>query len=460
MRMMLMLLGTCWLLGGAFMVFQYYREKEYKADLLDTRLQMHNSRILNDLQRGEKIEDIVGRINAPAENLRVTLIGRDGGVIYDSRQLALHSNHNSRPEVKAARASGTGRAIARMSESDEQSYFYSALACDGGLVIRSAAPYGHTLAEFLAVDRTILWIMGGMTLAITLLGLIVTRRVSVSIRELSRFAERAGRGERIYSGQSFPRDELGDIAANIVRLYVERDEQHRAAMRAEKDKARLKKELTNNINHELKTPVASILVSLDLLTDHPDLPAEKREEIIGRVRGDAERLNSLLRDVSVLTRLEEAPDMIEKKRLDLKALVEEVAEDARRRTDMRIITEIAPLEIEGDRRLLESIFRNLTENAIAYSGGTELHITGDSEGRFRLWDNGRGIAPEHLPHIFERFYRVDTGRSRDTGGTGLGLSIVRNAVAFHGGEIKVRSVKGLFFEFTLPPATGAPGSDT
>ena len=104
----------------------------------------------------------------------------------------------------------------------------------------------------------------------------------------------------------------------------------------------------------------------------------------------------------------------------------------------------------GDRSLLESIFRNLVDNAIAYSEGTEIHITADADGHFRLWDNGRGISAEHLPHIFERFYRVDSGRARSDGGTGLGLSIVRNAVTVHGGTIKAFSSNGLLFHFNLP----------
>ncbi|MCH5328989.1 MAG: two-component sensor histidine kinase, partial [Coprobacter sp.] len=118
-------------------------------------------------------------------------------------------------------------------------------------------------------------------------------------------------------------------------------------------------------------------------------------------------------------------------------------------TALRIGLDIPELTIRGNRILLESIFRNLIDNAIAYSGATEMRISADSEGRFTVSDNGCGIAPEHLPHIFERFYRVDKGRSRAAGGTGLGLSIVRNAVALHGGDIRAESAGGLTFRFGL-----------
>lgn len=449
LRILLLLLGSCWLLSGTFMVFQYHRERDYKTGMMNTRLQMHNARLLDDLRKGEPIGDIVGRISSPTENLRVTLIGRDGKVIYDSSGATPTSDHNTRPEVRAARVKGEGYAIERVSEEDNTTYFYSALSGDDGMVIRSAAPYTHTLVEFLAIDRTILFIMGGLTLIISIIGLLATQKITVSIRQLNQFAEKAGNGDRIYEGYSFPHDELGSIAANIVKIYVQRDQQHRETIRLEQDKARLKKQLTNNINHELKTPVASILVSLDLLHDHPDLPEAKRRELLARIRGNADRLSALLKDVSTITRMEDGQGMIDKKRIDLTALINDIADEARPRTEMQIDVNIPRLWINGDRMLLESIFHNLIDNAIAYSEGSEIHITADDAGNFKVWDNGKGIDARHLPHIFERFYRIDDGRARSAGGTGLGLSIVKNAVAVHGGSIRAVSTKGLLFEFSL-----------
>lgn len=449
LRILLLLLGSCWLLAGTFMVFQYHRERDYKTGMMNTRLQMHNARLLDDLRKGESIGNIVSRISSPTENLRVTLIGRDGKVTYDSSGSTPTSDHNTRPEVRAARVKGEGYAIERVSEEDNTTYFYSALSGDDGMVIRSAAPYTHSLVEFLAIDRTILFIMGGLTLIISIIGLLATHKITVSIRQLNQFAEKAGNGDRIYEGYSFPHDELGSIAANIVKIYVQRDQQHRETIRLEQDKARLKKQLTNNINHELKTPVASILVSLDLLDDHPDLPEAKRRELLARIRGNADRLSALLKDVSTITRMEDGRGMIDKKRIDLTALINEIADETRPRTEIAILVNVPRLWINGDRMLLESIFHNLIDNAIAYSGGSEIHISADDSGNFKVWDNGKGIDARHLPHIFERFYRVDDGRSRSAGGTGLGLSIVKNAVAVHGGSIRAVSTKGLLFEFSL-----------
>lgn len=448
-RVLLTVLALCWILVGTAMVFQYRREKEFKAQLLDTRLQMHNDRIVDDLRQGESIDSIVRRIGVPVEHLRVTLIDRKGNVVYDNTSPHPTANHNTRPEVIEARANGTGHAVARLSQSDDINYFYSARLADNGMVVRSAAPYTHSLTDFLKADSTMLWIMVALTLAMSLVGFIVTRKISLSITRLNDFAHKAERGERIYSDEAFPNDELGSIAGNIVKLYVQREQQHRQALRNEQDKIRLKKQLTNNINHELKTPVASILLCLDLLHDHPELTPEQKEEFMDKIRHNAQRLNSLLKDVSTITRMDEGADVIEKTETDLTALIREIVEESRLRTNMKITLDIPDLSITGNRPLLESIFRNLIDNAIAYSGASEMIISADPEGNFTVSDNGCGIAPEHLPHIFERFYRIDSGRSRAAGGTGLGLSIVRNAVAIHGGSIKPFSINGLAYKFKL-----------
>ena len=168
-----------------------------------------------------------------------------------------------------------------------------------------------------------------------------------------------------------------------------------------------------------------------------------------KIRVNARRLHALLKDVSTITRMDEGASLIKKEETDLSGLVRDIVEEERLRTDMAISLDIPGLTIFGNRILLESIFRNLIDNAIAYSGASEMRIVADTEGNFTISDNGCGIASEHLPHIFERFYRVDKGRSRAAGGTGLGLSIVRNAVAIHGGDIKAESIGGLTYTFQL-----------
>ena len=449
-RVLLLVLTMSWLLVGTFMVFQYRREKAFKEQLLDCELQMHNRRILDDIARGMPVDSIIDHIGSPLDNLRISLIDNDGNVIFDNNDSTPFpsGDHNSRPEVIEARKSGIGHSVSRYSVSDNCSYFYSAMRGDDGIVIRSAAPYTHSLQEVLKADSSILWIMIAFAIVLSLASYVASHKISLSIRRLNLFAEKAEKGERIYNDEAFPHDELGSIASHIVRLYIQRDEQHREALRQEKDKIRLKKQLTNNINHELKTPVASILVCLELLRDHPEmLPEEKKRELNDRIFANAQRLNSLLKDVAAITRMDEGEEMIEKAPVDLAELVNDVVAEERLRTSMNITVDMPQLKISGNRQLLESIFRNLIDNAISYSGGSEIVIKADSEGNFTVSDNGCGVPDEHLPHIFERFYRIDKGRSRAAGGTGLGLSIVRNAVGIHGSDISVTNNGGLQFRF-------------
>lgn len=451
-RVLLLVLTMSWLLVGTFMVFQYRREKAFKEQLLDCELQMHNRRILDDIARGMPVDSIIDHIGSPLDNLRISLIDNDGNVIFDNNDSTPFpsGDHNSRPEVIEARKSGIGHSVSRYSVSDNCSYFYSAMRGDDGIVIRSAAPYTHSLQEVLKADSSILWIMIAFAIVLSLASYVASHKISLSIRRLNLFAEKAEKGERIYNDEAFPHDELGSIASHIVRLYIQRDEQHREALRQEKDKIRLKKQLTNNINHELKTPVASILVCLELLRDHPEmLPEEKKRELNDRIFANAQRLNSLLKDVAAITRMDEGEEMIEKAPVDLAELVNDVVAEERLRTSMNITVDMPQLKISGNRQLLESIFRNLIDNAISYSGGSEIIIKADSEGNFTVSDNGCGVPDEHLPHIFERFYRIDKGRSRAAGGTGLGLSIVRNAVGIHGSDISVINNGGLQFRFRL-----------
>ena len=155
--------------------------------------------------------------------------------------------------------------------------------------------------------------------------------------------------------------------------------------------------------------------------------------------------------------MDEASQLIQKERVVLNDLIAEVTADMELKpADQRLRVNIdfpQQVEIVGSPSLLASIFRNLADNAAAYSGGRDIFIRllsdTPEECTVSFADNGIGIGEEHLPHIFERFYRIDKGRSRKQGGTGLGLAIVKNAVAIHGGTITARERGGLEFVFTL-----------
>ncbi len=166
-----------------------------------------------------------------------------------------------------------------------------------------------------------------------------------------------------------------------------------------------------------------------------------------------------MHDISIITRISEASNQIAVEKVNINSIIEEIKEDISvypPEKQMRLNISVPEgVIINGNLGLIESIFRNLVDNSMSYSGGRDIFISLKSETsdyyEFEFSDNGIGVEEEHLERLFERFYRIDTGRSRKLGGTGLGLAIVKNAVLFHKGTIKVENKKsgGLKYTFTL-----------
>ena len=293
-----------------------------------------------------------------------------------------------------------------------------------------------------------------------------TRRIGKTIERLNRFADKAKNGEAFDENVPFPNDELGLISNHIIQLYAQwqqtikdRDIAYEATLREEQEKMRIKRQLTNNINHELKTPVASIQVCLETLLSGINLSEDKRQELIERCYTNNERLRRLLTDVSLITRMEDGSALIGKEEVVVNDILCEIAIELAVMPDeerMTLHTDFNErVVINGNLSLIGSIFRNLVENAITYSEGKNIYISlianDDKECAIRFEDDGVGVADKQLTRLFERFYRVDKGRSRQKGGTGLGLAIVKHAVQFHGGTIIAsnRPNGGLRFDFTL-----------
>ena len=228
----------------------------------------------------------------------------------------------------------------------------------------------------------------------------------------------------------------------------------------QEEESRMKRQLTQNVSHELKTPVSSIQGYLETILSNPDLSPDKRQFFLERCYSQSTRLTGLLRDISVLNRLDEASEMFDLTEVNITKLIAEIQKECSQDMEEKHITSeiILPGDptVFGNNSLLYSIFRNLYDNAIAYAG-ENIRITVNCYKEdpkyyyFSFSDNGVGIPEEHMNRIFERFYRVDKGRSRKIGGTGLGLSIVKNGVNFHKGQISAKSSpgKGVTFFFTL-----------
>jgi two-component system OmpR family sensor kinase/two-component system phosphate regulon sensor histidine kinase PhoR len=221
----------------------------------------------------------------------------------------------------------------------------------------------------------------------------------------------------------------------------------------------LKQEMTANIAHELRTPVASLRGYLETL-NNCEMDASKQKQFLERAFQQAIRLSNLIDDVSIISKIEEAPSQFVVEKLNLAMLVDEVRIDLSDKLAAAHIAFISSipenLVLVGNYTLLYSIFRNLADNSVSYAGrNIEIHIAQYAEDEhyyyFSYYDTGTGVREEHLGRLFERFYRVSEGRTRDTGGSGLGLSIVKNAILFHKGDIQVKNRigGGLEFLFTL-----------
>ncbi len=415
-RLFLFFLGFLWSIILCFIGFQYAREKQFKQEFLSAQLQLYNRNLIYQVEEGLSFEDYIASHEMPFDHLRISVISLNGSVVYDNMiPLDSLNNHRHRPEIEQAFKKGQGYHIGRQSQSDGRLYFYSATKGKRAIV-RTAIPYSNDLKEMLRADWTFLAIMVSISLFVSILAFFASRQLGKTLEKLNRL----------------------------------RDEQERN---------KLKRQLTNNINHELKTPVASIQVCLETLLSGIELSDAKKMELLERCYMNTARLRTLLQDVSLITRMEEGTHMMPKEPVLLNTIIREISAELELlpENEKMVLNSNFKEEVivNGNLQLIGSIFRNLTENAIAYSGGRNIYINllenSADECRISFEDDGRGVDTEKLHRLFERFYRIDKGRSRQVGGTGLGLSIVKHAVQFHGGTITVSNRKGggLRFEFTL-----------
>jgi signal transduction histidine kinase len=447
------------LFTAGIVIFEGQRVRRHKTAVLEERLDAYaeeiggatypsakangNESAEYSSHRGLKPSDFPGApdglnylITLMPNDLRVTLIDTNGTVVFDNeQQIDSMDNHANRPEIAAALKTGRGTSI-RLSETLHREFLYYARAfanSDAGTnanrVVRVALPYDIEVRTLLKPDNTFLYFV----VALFVVGLIFI----------------------LYLGRYF--------GAAVKRL---REHEAREKTR------RLKHEMTGNIAHELRTPVTSIRGFLEIVLGN-ELDDNRRRQYLERAYAQTQTLSALISDMSLLARIDEKQGAFEFAAIDASSLLEKVRSDVSRGLTEKNITLTvafpAGLTLLGNESLLYSVFRNLTDNVISHAGeGVEIRVAAQIvEGenspstpgrptrvaRVTFSDNGRGIEdPNHLERIFERFYRVNEGRTRDTGGSGLGLSIVKNTVALHGGTISVQSntPRGLKFTFILP----------
>ena len=549
--------------------FQYHRERSFRKELLETRLQSYADLVANSIESNGISSDstqIKNIMRILPTDLRLTVITRQGQVRYESSKIQEEKldDHANRPEVHQALTHAEGCDI-RVSRTTGLTYFYYAKSF-GGFVVRVALPYTEMVQNFMKADNLYLW----FALLVFGLMLIILIRISdhfgKAVVGLRHFIQSADRGLVDYKHIHFPHTELGDIGQSIMSKYQQlemtgrqiaaererlvrhfhyfeegiaifsaerkkvyanpkfmqyintilehptpdinalwKEDSFEPAVefldisaeervsteeapvfrftiatggnyfmvqlliyndggfemtladitRAEKNKL-LKQQMSNNITHELRTPVSSIRGYIETLLSCQTLSKDKQIHFLERAHAQVVRLTDLIRDVALISKTEEAPETMPRENIDLCCIINDINEELKTpltNANITLYNKVATHTcINGNYSLVYSIFRNLTENSIRYAGnGTAITIECYNEDAeylyFRYFDTGTGVPAEHLPRLFERFYRVTEGRTRDCGGTGLGLSIVRNAVLFHAGTISVKNRKGGGLEF-------------
>ena len=368
---------------------------------------------------------------------RLTLIGQDGQVLYDSEHTdeATLENHKNRPEVRQAVNLGEGQDV-RRSDTLEQEMFYYALRLDDGTILRVARSMDSVL-------RTALEVLPGMTI---IAGIMLAFALALSRWQVRRLIR--------------PINELklddpleNEIYEEITPLLRRIDEQNK-----EKDAiANMRKEFSANVSHELKTPLTSISGYAEIMKNGMVRP-EDMKKFSERIYNEASRLITLVEDIIKLSKLDEGEIEVEKEDVDLyemtREIVSRLAPQAQARK-VRVEVTGESVIYHGIRQVLDEMIYNICENAIKYNkegGSLSVWVGATLQGKkVIVTDTGIGIPKDQQERIFERFYRVDKSHSKETGGTGLGLSIVKHGAMIHDAQIHVESEvgKGTKMEITF-----------
>lgn len=454
-RLFFPLAALLWFTIAAMVAIQYNREKNYRGDIIKQQLEFINNRIVFAHERGGRITPFMEFIQEYFE-----LSG------YAEIRVSIYNTTSN----QLIYAIGEPIKLNKTGTDKRPNFYYSEQKSnDGSILVYTAMPYSISLSEALAPDREMWIIILIFAIAITIIAFIYTLFLSKNVKLLHKFAKQAATETSLNINYQFPKDELGEVSQQIVNLFnskakaiEESEKEHKVALAAIEEKSQMKRELTNNINHELKTPVGIIKGYVDTIAEDPGMPDSTRIHFISKTQEQITRLCNLLNDISMITRLSEASSAIPTEKLNFHDIVYTIVDDVKESgaiNSMEISFDI-PLNclIMGNATLLNSTILNLIKNSVAYSHGTMMRLETIGENdkfyTFRYYDNGNGVEEEHIPYLFERFYRIDAGRSRKAGGTGLGLPIVKNTILTHGGKITVRNRPqgGLEFTFTLPKA--------
>lgn len=367
-------------------------------------------------------------LSTDIEELRVTWIDSDGTVLYDNDAAAgILGNHADRPEIREAFEHGVGESI-RQSDTMNKNTFYYALLLDNGTILRVSSDAVSIWSVFFTSMPMILLIIFLIILVCVVLSHMLTRQLIKPIETMAEHIED--------TGIEPPYRELVPFA-NMIR------KQHTDILSA----AKARQDFSANVSHELKTPLTAISGYAELI-DSGMAEAEQQAHFVQEIRKNANRLLSLINDIIRLSELDRSEKEPAFEILDLFEVVSDCMDVLRvnaqkRQVSLHISGE--PCTIRGNREMIRELTENLVQNAIRYNrenGEVWITVSHTDGPELSVRDNGIGIPKEEQKRVFERFYRVDKSRSKETGGTGLGLAIVKHIVDLHDAKIVLDSKVG------------------
>lgn len=403
-KLWLWFVGLFLLFGTFVIAVVMLDEHNYKKAILKAKLESYANVLAVSADSLETVDFL-------PPNIRLTFMNTDGSVSFDSYESADSlSNHLMRPEVKDCLSGTEGYSI-RLSETSDKMFFYYAKRYND-LIARLALPYEVDVRNFFRPNWIVISLLMILFAVLTLLV-------------------------------------IGVVQWNGRKMAIEEEGRTKA----------LKHEMTGNISHELKTPVSSVRGYLETIINNPDLDENRKQLFIERSYLQTIRLSDLIRDIALITKMEEQPEQFKKDVVDVNQLVDLVFDefsDEFKNQNITVENSVPKdLQVVGNYSLLYALFRNLVENSVRYAGeGTTIVVKYNFKQKhvhFTYYDTGKGVANSELEKIFERFYRVQDEKLHKAEGSGLGLSIVRNAVDFHGGTICASQHQGggLQFDFDI-----------
>ncbi len=404
-------------------IYFYLFDKQVKKDLRNTAQTLQETGVFN---KSAKIPDI------SVENMRITWIDTDGTVLYDNENdETILENHLNRPEVKEAISNGEGDSDRQSATMDAKTY-YHAILLDDGTILRVSTSARSIMNIFVSSIPSMLIVMIVIAGVCVILANKLTKNLMAPIEKVSKDLENAA---TIQSETEYK--ELVPFL-NTIRL------QHESVLAAVKSR----QDFTANVSHELKTPLTAISGYAELIENNM-VDEKQRIGFAGEIRKNADRLVSLINDIIRLSELDHSDDTKGFEQVDLCKIAKECVDNlgvSAAKQNIQLNFDGTECKMHGNSHMLVELIENLCQNAIRYNnpGGT-VNVTVHKLGGktvLTVEDNGIGIPKDQQERVFERFYRVDKSRSKETGGTGLGLAIVKHIVELHDAKITLDSEVG------------------